>query len=383
MKCLKFFNSNNAVFSLVLGSLLTCQQYEYHFIEEQKTWYDAQKYCKEKYTDLATVYDMTDMTRLCKSKENQQEAWIGLHNMPGIENTKWHWSLPGVEYNATEAKWCSGEPCCTFHESCVYMISPKNCRRDVPCTLRPIGFICYDEKNSSKKFHLFEEKKTWPEAQSYCRENHTDLVSGLNQLQDEKLKEEIKNTTFKYWVGLFRDNWRWSDESLFSFRHWDHSYFVNQPLEKKCAMTMLNETGRWKTDDCKKTKSFFCYDDKVILINENKTWEEALYYCRENHRDLVSITNLHQQSWVKERAKKADSPYIWLGLRYTCTLDFWFWVSDEVVSYKNWASPLLYNSNQYHQTVGDTKCESMAPNRAAAARGRQWITVLLPVFMCH
>ncbi|XP_067436988.1 snaclec 5-like [Thunnus thynnus] len=104
-------------------------------------------------------------------------------------------------------------------------------------------------------------------------------------------------------------------------------------------MTMLDKTGRWKTDDCCEKKSFFCYDDKVILIRENKTWEEALYYCRENHRDLVSITNLHQQRWVKERAKKADSPYIWLGLRYTCTLDFWFWVSDEVVSYKNWASP--------------------------------------------
>ncbi|KAK5598470.1 hypothetical protein CRENBAI_010269 [Crenichthys baileyi] len=25
-------------------------------------------------------------------------------------------------------------------------------------------------------------------------------------------------------------------------------------------------------------------------------------------------------------------------LRYTCTLDFWFWVGDEVVSYKNWVS---------------------------------------------
>ena len=78
--------------------------------------------------------------------------------------------------------------------------------------------------------------------------------------------------------------------------------------------------------------------DKVILIRENKTWEEALYYCRDNHHDLVSITNHHQQRWVQERAKNADSPYVWLGLRYTCTLDFWFWVSDEFVSYKNWAS---------------------------------------------
>ncbi|XP_067435243.1 snaclec 7-like [Thunnus thynnus] len=133
----------------------------------------------------------------------------------------------------------------------------------------------------------------------------------------------------------------WSDQSPFSFRHWDHSWadiLRPNPDKKKCAMTTLDETGRWKTDDCGEKKSFFCYDDEVILIRENKTWEEALYYCREKYRDLVSITNLHQQRWVEERAKIADSPFVWLGLRYTCTLDFWFWVSDEVVSYKNWDS---------------------------------------------
>ena len=79
--------------------------------------------------------------------------------------------------------------------------------------------------------------------------------------------------------------------------------------------------------------------DSVILIKENMIWEDALYYCRDHHGDLVSITNLDDQRWVQERAKMASTPYVWLGLRYTCTLDFWFWVSDETVHYKNWALP--------------------------------------------
>ena len=78
--------------------------------------------------------------------------------------------------------------------------------------------------------------------------------------------------------------------------------------------------------------------DKVILIQQNKTWDEALEYCRKNHKDLVSITNLKNQRWVQDRAKNASTPFVWLGLRYTCTLGFWFWVSDEKVSYKYWAS---------------------------------------------
>ncbi|XP_042258124.1 macrophage mannose receptor 1-like [Thunnus maccoyii] len=313
---------------ILMGSFLTCQLYEYHFIEKQKTWDDARKYCREKYTDLATVYDMTDVRRLLNSRKDQQEAWIGLYNQ----------SLPGVEYDATETKWCHGqlrvERCFRILDCIIRLYwSPT------PCTEKH-GFICYDGKKPHKKFHLIKKTKTWPEAQSYCREKHTDLVSGLNQLEDEELIRKIKNSHLGiYWVGMFRDNWRWSDGSPSSFRHWDHNYFDNQSVEKKCAVTMLDETGRWQTGNCDDKKSFFCYDDKVILINENKTWEEALYYCREKYRDLVSITNPDEQSWVEKRAKIADSPFVWLGLRYTCTLDFWFWVSDEVVSYKNWASP--------------------------------------------
>ncbi|KAG7234326.1 hypothetical protein INR49_005076 [Caranx melampygus] len=57
---------------LLMGqcSLSTCHRYEYHFINERMTWEEAQSYCREKYTDLAKVYDMTDMKRLKNSAGN-------------------------------------------------------------------------------------------------------------------------------------------------------------------------------------------------------------------------------------------------------------------------------------------------------------------------
>ena len=210
---------------------------------------------------------------------------------------------------------------------------------------------------------------TWPEAQTFCRKHHTDLVSGTKQLE-----ERISTITgIPYWIGLFRDPWRWSDGRSSFFRPWSQTFPGNQPGNNKCAA--LHKDGSWNTNDCNSAKPFFCYSgefstvwstgispetvrgsvwshicvfvcvcvlisltDNVILIKENKTWEEAINHCRENYNDLISITDAEQQRWVQERAKNASSSHVWLALRFTCILEAWFWVTDERVDYKNWAS---------------------------------------------
>ncbi|XP_038586827.1 L-selectin-like [Micropterus salmoides] len=145
-------------------------------------------------------------------------------------------------------------------------------------------FICH-----LYEYHFIGENKTWDEAQKYCRENYTDLATVTNMTDVRRLLDATV-----------------------------HNY-----LNKAADPDFV---------------SIFSMTDKVILIKESKNWMETLYYCRENYSDLVSITNPHQQRWVQERAKNADSIKVWLGLRYTCTLDLWFWVSDELVCYENWAT---------------------------------------------
>ncbi|XP_078020320.1 putative C-type lectin domain family 20 member A isoform X2 [Epinephelus lanceolatus] len=372
---------------LLMGqcSFFMCHLHEYHFVKEEKTWTEAQQYCREHHTDLATVSNMTDMERLCDSAQNQDGAWIGLYSLSqstaGEDNRMWHWSLPGVEFNVTNTKWAPGEPNdVDSPENCVCI--RNNSWLDFHCTEHKPAFICYDErKQSNKTFHLIEDTMSWPQAQSYCREHHTDLVSGDQQLEDDEFKREKSDR--EVWIGLFRDSWRWSDGSNHSFRYWK-SFKVGD--DDQCAMTKLddddNKNGKWRADKCDHQKPFFCYNgtttkkgttagpssstvtedktqgtttkkgttagpssstvtedktqDKMILIKENMTWEEALYYCEEKHHDLVYITNHDEQRWVQEKAKKANSPYVWLGLRYTCTLGFWFWIDDKMVTYKNW-----------------------------------------------
>lgn len=77
--------------------------------------------------------------------------------------------------------------------------------------------------------------------------------------------------------------------------------------------------------------------DNLILIHENMTWNEALSYCREHHVDLVSITTEPLQYWVTERAANATSSHVWVGLRFTCSFHFWFWIRSDAGCYQNWA----------------------------------------------
>lgn len=83
--------------------------------------------------------------------------------------------------------------------------------------------------------------------------------------------------------------------------------------------------------------SVFVLKGNLILIKKNMTWIEAMSYCRKHHIDLVHITTRDVQERVAEKARNATSPHVWLGLRYTCSFNFWFWISSGTNCYLNWA----------------------------------------------
>uniref|UniRef100_A0A668SVV4 C-type lectin domain-containing protein n=1 Tax=Oreochromis aureus TaxID=47969 RepID=A0A668SVV4_OREAU len=297
-------------------SLILCRHYEFYFIKEPKTWDEAQRYCREGYKDLATVPNMKYMETLyTDSTETQANAWIGLYSISGKENRRWHWSLPGVEFNAEEMKWRAGEPndAGGHLENCA-LIDISDGLLDIRCS-NGHPFICYNEQNKSLNF-------------IDSPLHHTDLASGAEQLNEAVSKFKSSDEPL-LWIGLFRDTWRWSDGKLSE----------SDRGTRKCAMTELKKEGKWKADDCNTSKPFFCYGDgKFILIKENKRWDEALTYCQLHHHDLVSITNPEEEELVKEKVKNATTPYVWLGLRFSCVFQLWLWVSDRVVCYENWAN---------------------------------------------
>ncbi|XP_023822101.1 macrophage mannose receptor 1-like [Oryzias latipes] len=352
--------------------------YDYYFVNMNLSWTEAQQHCKTHYTDLATVTNRKDLDKLRNMQRSSMAAWIGLYYEAGTNET-FHWSLPGVEFNKTNVNWNTNEPNGGKKETCVALCEHFKWV-DIDCTTNHY-FLCFNitGENSPNKMFFLRKETNWFEAQEYCRTTYTDLV-GEAQLQEIKENSHGNSPCQQVlvdsvdgqnnclpsilndcndghiFIGLYRATWIWSDGSSFFFRLWDKEFYRGSKKDYSCSI--LTENGSWSIDDCGKKQPFICYQDHVILIKENRTWEEALYYCRHHHHDLVTITNMDEQRWVQEKTKNASSPFVWTGLRYTCTLGFWFWVSDEVVHYKNWASPEQMNECDMSgamQTVGEHK----------------------------
>ncbi|XP_046694185.1 macrophage mannose receptor 1-like isoform X2 [Silurus meridionalis] len=313
--------------------------HRYHFVNENKTWSEAQTYCRDNYTDLATISNMDEMKKLniTLKKEPATLAWIGLKSESVGE---WKWSLADQTFyrdGDTYRNWSSGEPNNAKKiEFCVMMSRKDGSWLDEKCE-DGLCFVCYDGKNtnSSKYILISESKKTWYEAQTFCREKYTDLVSVRNQTENEEIWSLIKRSVNEsVWIGLFNDSWKWSDQSKSSFRYWSS----DKPSDDlKCAAVSGSEQHYWSDVSCTEEHPFICHENKLILIKMNLTWKEALRYCRNHHHDLVSVDSEEMQLWVKEVARNASTEHVWLGLRHTCALGFWYWVTGEMICYQDWA----------------------------------------------
>ncbi|XP_017293014.2 lymphocyte antigen 75-like [Kryptolebias marmoratus] len=189
-------------------------------------------------------------------------------------------------------------------------------------------------------FIQYDVEVIWTQAQSICREKHTDLIT----IRDEQENQAF--FPFQGWIGLYRVNntspWKWSrGDKEATFYDWD----VDEPDSNQHCGFKDSSKYKWRNRDCDRTYTFTCIDEKLVLVKENKTWEEALEHCRSlggvssasglwiHSYDLATLITEDDRNYAREQAKQATTNEVWMGMRYLG--DKWFWVGEEVMQYQD------------------------------------------------
>ncbi|XP_074510965.1 macrophage mannose receptor 1-like [Sebastes fasciatus] len=242
---------------------------QFHYVNLQLNWVDAQHYCREKYGDLATIQSMEDISRLNRPTLIDPWAWIGLRDDPkswresmGNDANSWRWSATGETSKTGYEAWQSDEPNNERAQHCVTM-GPSGSWNDTICGVKN-QFVCYTETNQTEKSYVFiTTRLSWPDARDYCREHHTDLPMIENNEENVKVYK-AKPYYALIWIGLYRVAWSWSDNSNSLFKNWGRGHPNNNEGDEFC--TFENALHEWDDRSCWRRHTFICHQDPNVTM---------------------------------------------------------------------------------------------------------------------
>ncbi|XP_016352587.1 C-type mannose receptor 2-like [Sinocyclocheilus anshuiensis] len=228
------------------------------------SWPEAQSYCRERFTDLATVDSMGDVNRLLNIVDAGYNGSVWIELKRGTQN-RWGWS--------------NGD--------------------DTLAQYKSTGDI---------RIALF---KNWTEAQSYCRMYHTDLSIIRNKEDTTRLRRIIVYPEV-LWFGLFLDSWEWSDKWSRFFRYWAAGQPSKRSGSGDCVGMLRNNSGKWAQYSCDLQQPFFCYgDEKLVRKQIVRLKLSCNGKCAVNdHSLLTAILNKISEK-LKSMGLQNDSKISW------------------------------------------------------------------------
>ncbi|KAF7692897.1 secretory phospholipase A2 receptor-like [Silurus meridionalis] len=164
----------------------------YHLILENKTWYEAQRYCRSKYTDLVSIRDQQQNEEVkMKGLNSNTLFWIGLLR------DDWQWTDGG---NSTYRNWASGFPQSSSSGDCV-SLWPGGQWYSVLCSNDYHFTLC-----DTSTIHVSDVAMSWEKALDYCQHgNRAGILNIDSEAEQKELESELRRRRVpagSLWVGL-------------------------------------------------------------------------------------------------------------------------------------------------------------------------------------
>uniref|UniRef100_A0A3P8WM47 C-type mannose receptor 2 n=2 Tax=Cynoglossus semilaevis TaxID=244447 RepID=A0A3P8WM47_CYNSE len=195
----------------------------------------------------------------------------------------------------------------------------------------------------TRDYHFVSIPLNWTEAQIFCRDIYTDLVTIENTEEITAVLDTTSDYTGQAWIGLSDDlenGWRWSlSNSIFysqderQFKNWDYGYPLGGPNRCVELFGDVIAQGKWGDAGCDSKRPFVCYSDlndtSFVKIEQPLNWTDAQKYCRKNYVDLASVRSNAENAII---ANLTSGDSVWIGL-------FWdkVWSDGSTSLFRHWA----------------------------------------------
>ncbi|XP_062291189.1 macrophage mannose receptor 1 [Scomber scombrus] len=229
-------------------------------------------------------------------------------------------------------------------------------------------------ENENKCYLFSTDTKKWVEANAFCLEQNSNLMS----IQDihERLWLRTQVNQEIYWIGLndqgIEGVWEWSDGNPFIelISYW----MPNQPDNwgadpgEDCGQVVGSSGGRWNDENCNVKRKYICkyinpnpapqcdlangwrsYGSNCYKLKADtrKSWAAARHDCVEDGGDLVSIISAPEEQYITGTLDSTQFD-LWIGLstlkctKISCQVEVgnsqFTWSDAQQVSYTNWAT---------------------------------------------
>nr|XP_014124972.1 macrophage mannose receptor 1 [Zonotrichia albicollis] len=257
----------------------------YLIIPSKMNWEEARKACKEKSSELASIFDYySNIFLLLQAVQYGEPLWIGLNsnvnygyyrwtNKRKVSFSKWDYREPKQKtacvYLALSGRWKTAHcdekhlPVCKKSEDVVPSDPPQDigqCPESDHISWIPFRSHCYN-------FNANE--MSWAQSMTQCIQSGGMLASVEDLYESNFLIEHADlyaSKTSGFWIGIYRNVnglLLWQDNNALDFVNWAEG----QPSGDELAfcVELSAATGYWSVLPCSSQKGFICKKPKTIL----------------------------------------------------------------------------------------------------------------------
>ncbi|XP_040922110.1 macrophage mannose receptor 1 [Toxotes jaculatrix] len=237
--------------------------------------------------------------------------------------------------------------------------------------------ICYKLFKKQKDL-----KKTWQEAQDFCKVIGGDLMS-IHSMND--LSNAPFHATDGAWIGFSAQGankgFVWSDGSATDYENWGFGEPNNHNDNEYCAEVQVYYGRHWNDRHCEAYNDWICqirkgvtpkpeptvvvtaynttedgwliYNDTQYFINtDNLPMEAARAYCKKNFGELAVITAESERSFLWKQISRGREGQYYIGMVVNLDKSF-SWLDGTPVTYTAWEhnEPNFANNDENCVTI--------------------------------